>query len=313
MRLIDIKRGIDIAYENFDPRYGTGNNGIHIIDNIQKLKIAILELYDIGFIERREGSIIDIYTIIECSMTDRLIVDNSQISGYKNLLDNLKVAIDLFHQWINRYLTTEDLDTTISIKLPQISNLDELAQNCLWIRKSLSRVVSEIGGEAKFNHLEYGSNWVIIDVQTIEAVTLVAAIVVSAAKSAKLYSEFKLNMAKMEQIKLDAEIVKTVYQANLSILKHDINSDSIKIEKEHFLDKSNPERIKRIEVAIDNMKELISAGGEVHPSLIASKEVVEKFPSFKEIAINKNIVAELPRNNDVGTNKNPEDKEPDKE
>lgn len=81
MRLIDIKRSINIAYENFHPKYGS-NNGNYYIDNIQAMKVAIQELYNIGIIGYNEKSL-DMYSIVISYVTDRMVLDGNQINGYK--------------------------------------------------------------------------------------------------------------------------------------------------------------------------------------------------------------------------------------
>lgn len=80
MRLLDLKKHINNAYEYFKPKYDN-SNGNYYIDNVLALKEAIQNLYDAKIIIKNELEI-NIFTIIASSMTDRLIVSSSQITNY---------------------------------------------------------------------------------------------------------------------------------------------------------------------------------------------------------------------------------------
>ena len=60
MRLLDIKRYINIAYENFDPKFSTSGS-YYYLDNILQTKKAIKALLDSGILEHSLLKI-DIYT-----------------------------------------------------------------------------------------------------------------------------------------------------------------------------------------------------------------------------------------------------------
>lgn len=53
MRLIDIKRYINIAYENFNPKFSSNGN-YHYLENVQQIKTALQALRDAGILEFSE-------------------------------------------------------------------------------------------------------------------------------------------------------------------------------------------------------------------------------------------------------------------
>lgn len=127
MRLIDIKRSINIAFENFHPKFSSNNtNNTYYIDDIQKVKVAIRELDHIGFLHIKDSND-DLLAQINASITNRFILNGTQNEAYKTLFDKLSYSIVMLHQWINNYVTTEETETTINIKLPQIDNLKDFA------------------------------------------------------------------------------------------------------------------------------------------------------------------------------------------
>lgn len=78
MRLLDIKRYINIAYENFKPDYSNSSNVTnHYLYNVLNLKIAIQALYDSNILMYSDTEV-NAYTLIMSSMTDRLILDGNQ-------------------------------------------------------------------------------------------------------------------------------------------------------------------------------------------------------------------------------------------
>ena len=88
MRLLDIKRYINFAYENFDPKFSSGNS-TYYLDNVLNLKKSIQALYDSEILVFSETEI-DAYTLIVSSITDRFILDGNQHNTYKRELDKLK-------------------------------------------------------------------------------------------------------------------------------------------------------------------------------------------------------------------------------
>ena len=136
MRLIDIKRYINIAFENFSPKY-SNSNGNYYIDNVLNVKKAVQALQKARFVSLDNPLLEN----INASITDRLILNNSQDSQYQILFNKIQYMITALHEWANSYIPTEERDTTVNIKLPPIENLKDLSVTASIIQKSFSRVV----------------------------------------------------------------------------------------------------------------------------------------------------------------------------
>lgn len=131
MRLLDIKRHINIAYENFDPQLSS-SGGNYYFNNVQSVKKAIQALCEAGFLP--ENIKMSVSDILDCQ-TDRLILDNGRYNAYTRDLNRLKVTINILNEWINQYIPTEETETIVNIKLPPINTLADFASSANWIKK----------------------------------------------------------------------------------------------------------------------------------------------------------------------------------
>lgn len=272
MRLLDIKRYINIAYENFDPKFSTSGS-YYYLDNILQTKKAIKALFDAGILEHSLLKI-DIYTQIIESLRDRFSLDGTQYTNYKKELDKMKYTIGIMYKWINRYVPTEDSEDIINIKLPAVQDIGALSKICSLIDKALSQTVSEYGQQVKFKQLDYGSSWITISVVTSGAAALVIALAKAAFYVAKKYYGIKLMAKEYERYSMGNEIMKTIKETNEKIIQSEMARLAEDVEKECYKGQdSDPERIGRIRVAISDLTKLIELGGEIHPSaLLEEKE-----------------------------------------
>lgn len=283
MRLIDIKRYINIAFENFSPKY-SNSNGNYYIDNVLNVKKAVQALQKARFVSLDNPLLEN----INASITDRLILNNSQDSQYQILFNKIQYMITALHEWANSYIPTEERDTTVNIKLPPIENLKDLSVTASIIQKSFSRVVSEFGGELKIKQFDHGSYWIVLDANDIETVKFVGTLVSAGwciAKSSvfliKSYLEIQ-SMGLDNQIKkLDIErLEREVIKKRAEEKAKELNEEYFKRENEKETDIN--ERLDRIAASLSEIVKLLKIGGEVYPALTSSPEVEEVFPNFKE-------------------------------
>lgn len=268
MRLLDIKRYINIAYENFKPDYSNSNVTTHYLYNVLNLKIAIQALYDSGIMVYSYTEI-NAYTLIMSSMTDRLVLDANQYNAFKKELEKLKYTISVLHSWISRYVPTEETEDIINIKLPVIKDMASLVKSCAMIDKALTQSVSEFGGEIKFKQLDYGSSWITISAATSAAAAFIMGLSKAAFYVAKKYYAIKLMSKEYERYSMATDIMRTLKEVNEKIIKEEISKKAEEIEKEYYPnEKSEPERVGRLRNAINELTKLIELGGEIHPSAI---------------------------------------------
>lgn len=310
MRLLDIKRYINIAYENFDPKFSNSGN-YYYLDNILQTKEAIQALYDANLLECSPTSI-NVFSKITESLRDRFILDANQHNVFKKECDKVKFTIDILYQWINKYVPTEETETLINIKLPQINTLTDFAVSANCIKKALSQTVAEIGGNIQVKQLDHGSYWLIIDVGTIEAVTLVGVLVGAAYKIVIKVINMLKAIEELNSIKLDNQY-KELQIDEKEYIKAKAQEEAKRINREQFDNKDEDpanfnEREGRICVSIEELVKIIRAGGEIHQSLEAPKTVSELYPKYNTslsltpIALLSGQESNDRKNNDTGKN-----------
>lgn len=293
MRLIDIKKYINIIYDNFVPSFNNTANG-YFIENVQDLRIAIINLYKVGFLEYTDDEE-DVFHIIYSSLAEHMVIGSSRIEEIKFKLLNLEMAIKMMHNWINRYVPDNEDEETINIKLPDIIKIEDLIKASTLINKSLSQSIAEIGGELRVKHLDYGSSWLIISAGTVLGAKLVMAIAKAAFDIAKKYYGVKMMQQQYERYSMGTEMLRTVKEANEKIIASDSRTLAEHIERE-FYSKSDNERIERLRVSISEMSKLIELGGEVHPSLLTASHDDVKVPDYNSLINVIKSAGELPRN-----------------
>ncbi len=294
MRLIDIKGAINFAYEHYNPQY---NDNTCIIDNILNCKLALEKLYEVDLLEWRNDTINAFTKILEYS-TDRMVSDSSRYDILKDTLEKMRFTIKFFYDWINRYYPYEEDETTIDIKLPELTRISDLKRATSLIEKSLTPVVSEIGGEVKIKHLEYGSSWIVIGLGIPIAVKLVTGIANAAINISKEFISLKNAYQQYERNKMRTDILRTLKETNELLLKNQTRLLAEEVELNNYPE-SNNERTERIRVSIHEMSKLMDLGGEIYPGLIESvpesKDLSSDYKMLKKL-IDNIAVAELPRN-----------------
>lgn len=272
MRLIDIKRYVNIAYENFKPQFSS-NGSYHYLENVQQIRKALQALRDAGILEYSETKF-DITDQILSFMMKRYVLDSNQYNVYKNEFSKIQATVTVMHQWINRYVPMEDSEDIINIKLPVIQDIGALSKICSLIDKALSQTVSEYGQQVKFKQLDYGSSWITISVVTGGAAALVMALAKAAFYVAKKIYGIKLMAKEYERYSMGNEIMKTIKETNEKIIQCEMAKQAEDVEKAYYKDQeSDPERVGRIRAAISELTKLIELGGEIHPSaLLEEKE-----------------------------------------
>lgn len=299
MRLIDIKRSINIAFENFHPKFSSNNTGTYYIDDIQKLKVAIRELNHIGFLHIKDSND-DLFAQINASITNRFILNGAQNEVYKTLLDKLSYSIVMLHQWINNYVTTEETEKTINIKLPQTNELRKFSITIDLLESSLSEIsIINGGGEIKIEQLDHGSLWVIISVCSTQIVKAISKAANAALEIAKKKVELDLMKETLKRSKIETQAIESYAKLQGTFINQLLQEYSEQLEEQNEEDSNGlakAERRNRYKKALNELTTLISAGTEFHPSLTAAQEVIDKFPKFDRQVEFKTPIADLPRN-----------------
>ena len=287
MRLIDIKRSINVANKNFEFSRST-SSGNYYIYGIQGLKIAFRELIKCNFLNTDNEFVQEILS----SSSDSLNSDSTQYNSRLEFLKYVQFLLTNLHVWINDYVPSDQEEDVINIKMPNSRTFDELTKVSKELHLAFSPVVNDYeGGKIEIVQFDHGSFWCIVRVGT--ASLLIAGLVWSGAVVAKKIMECRTSYEVYRNVKLRNDLLKELKELAESEVKLVIAQEAAMIQNEHF-NKEDNEQLERIKNSINNISELILKGTEIQPSLTAPEEVENLFPDFNKLPLIESKVKRLP-------------------
>ncbi len=193
-------------------------------------------------------------------------------------------------------------EESISVKLPEPSNFEDLVKTMSVLQKSISHIVvhKDIEGSIKINNWEHGSYWVDLFLGTQAAVTVVSAVAWSAAVVSKKFNENKVLEKTIRAMEIKNESLEDILESQKEMTRILIENETNSVVNKYYDDR-DPEHFKRVKETIKTFARLIQDGAEVHPSLMAPENVKNLFPNYKKI---NSIVSQVKR-----IEKKPEDGE----
>lgn len=297
MRLIDIKQNIDIAKKSFNPTF-PASNGNYYVSNILETKKGIDALIKAHILPTHGTDEEEFLNVIQSAFTDTVFVSSSQQSSFVNFSNRLKFLIATFSIWIDGYITTDEKDTTINIKLPQINGLSDLSEKISLLEKSLNGISTINGGsEVKVEQLDHGSLWIIIAVCSTQIVKALIIAINSALDIAK--KKIELDQAKeiLKRTQMENGAIENLINIQEKVIEQLIQEqvESTKYKKpEDANGLTEAEQKNRYTKSLTELTKLIVAGTEFYPALCASSEIQDSFPSFKQLE-RQGPLPELPR------------------
>ncbi len=173
---------------------------------------------------------------------------------------------------------------SISVKLPEPANFEELVKTMSILQKSISQVVvhKDIEGSVNINNWEFGSFWLELLLGTQAAVAVVSTIAWSAAVISKKFNENIILEKTIRAMEIKNESMEDILKSQKVMTNQLIEAETNSVIQKHFTD-SDPEHYKRVEFTIKTFAKLIQEGAEVHPSLLAPEKVKNLFPNYKNI------------------------------
>lgn len=291
MRLIDIKKSINIAWDNIQPITVEEFSDNIRINNTDKLKIVLDELMDIKFIQQNDSSI---YPIVVASSSKSILFDKSKHKNISLAITELQKSIYLTNRWINGYVPSEQDEETVNIKLPQINNFDVLNKVANELRLAFSTVISEYdGGKIEIVQFDHGSFWCVIKVGT--ALLLFTGLAWAGAVVAKKTIECKSAYEVYRNASARNEMLEELIRLNKVQIDTVIEQEAKLIQQEHFSKEDN-EQLERIKNSILNISELILKGTDIQPAIAAPEDVKNLFPDFNCLPLIESRTKKLTEN-----------------
>lgn len=279
MRLLELKKSIDFASQNFQYKE-SNSNGIYYITDVNKVKLGLLELKKVNFLNEKYIKILSpIFDSVGTS------ISYSDINLYRQITSTLKIishTIEFLNYWFKLSMPEEE-ENIVNIKLPEISNFSELEFISKKLEGNFSRVVSEIdGGKVEIKQFDHGSFWIVLAVGVPAAVFLIASIAWSAAVVAKKMNECKITCAEVKKANLQVEAIQQLVDYQKRMINELAMREAESIENKCFPNNDN-ERSQRIREAIKDTAELLIKGVQIQSALSAPENVSNLFPDYKKL------------------------------
>ena len=275
---------------------------MYSINNLNTIRSVISNIGKMGLFEKYIDILkeLAIFTTIE----DQMALQYSE--GYKIVehLDTLKTLCSNFLETLIKIIPPEDANS-INIKLPPISDFDELSKVTRNIHLGLTQVVylEDLQGQTKIVSVENGSIWFNVFVGSTEALYVIASLVWASAVIYKKIQEGKSHAEYAKRIKIKNEYLKELQNAQKTELDLMIKAEAEYIQSSHF--KMNaPESFERIKNSISIFAELIEKGAEIHPSLVVPENVSNLFPNPASLINLESKIKKIESSNNKNTTNN---------
>ena len=187
----NLKKSLEYLGE-YKSEYISGENGgkPYLISNLDLLRKGIDLLSDIDFLNpyvsilMNESAFYDTFKVKEnFTSSDHTIITHN--------IRNLEIGIRFLLEYFDFQTSQEKESESISVKLPELNNFDELSKISNELKKAIELPIidSKIeNGKSEILTAERGSIWLIIGLGSLAAVRLVAAIANAAISIRKIYS-----------------------------------------------------------------------------------------------------------------------------
>lgn len=271
-----IKQQLQSILKRLEWEKKTLSNGtLFDLSGLKNIRTVINDLSSIGLFEDVTTKLKN--SAIFTSADDTMRIQHTETRSIESDLNLLKTLTSNFLNVLFKTVPEEDLNS-INIKLPEISDFDELSKVSRELHLGLTQVIlnDEIKGQTKIVSVENGSIWLNVFVGST-AVSVIASLVWSSAVIYKKIQEGKLLEQQVRGLKVKNDSLEDILKAQKAETNLMIKAEAEHISSEHF--KENlPENIGRIKNSITTFADLIGRGAEVHPALVAPENVSNLFP-----------------------------------
>lgn len=183
-------------------------------------------------------------------------------------------------------VTPEENPDSVSIKLPNVTDFEDLSRFSSDFHKVLSQAIinEEIGGKVEISSVENGSIWLDVLLGSSAAVTLVAGLAWSGAVIFKKIQEGRILEKQVKALDIKNDGLKEIQEKQKIQLDQLVEMEAKHLFSENFKE-NDPEQIERLKHSIKLLADLLFKGAEVHPALQAPEKVSNLFPDFKNLEL----------------------------
>jgi hypothetical protein len=280
--LVENIKNLTITTSNINQGNGTV---ITTFRNIKAFKNALNNIEKTGLlkneIETLRFSELFVLNNDEYNMNSTLAAEiTNQIARIKKLLSEVLNALES--------VSLTDVENTVYVKLPLVSNFDVLAEFSQKFQIVLSQAIinDDIQGEVKIVGIEEGSIIIKVFVRTVVALNLVAGIAYSSMYIYKL----NIDNQRISEIVRNSKVIDNIKEQYLSELETSLAEDlkektalEAKYLQEKYFKTQDNEQLKRLEYSIKTLSELIEKGAEINPAINTPEETKLLFPDKSKL------------------------------
>ncbi|MFC5044693.1 hypothetical protein ACFSTE_22440 [Aquimarina hainanensis] len=258
-----------------------GNNGMSYFDKLVGFRKAINKLEKTGLLidEINELRSSAIFT----TNKDRISLNINEARPLKAKLENLINLVGSLSKSFKE-ITGETNENSISIKLPEVTDFEDLSKFSSDFHKILSQAIvnDEINGQVRIDSVENGSIWLDVYLGSIAAVTLIGSLTWSAAVIFKKFKEGQLIEQHVKSLEIKNDSLKEIQEKQKRALDLMIEAEARELYNESFEGDDN-EQIERLKLSVKMLSNLIEKGAEIHPALNQPEQVSNLFPDMKKL------------------------------
>ena len=223
-------------------------------------------------------------------------INPEAVTETRNCVTKLVTAIESLRGFFNDMKLPAPADNQVFVRLSHVENLTELSRQIEILEKALSQTIldSKLGGKLEVASVDNGSVWLLLIVGTPAAVTFIGGLAWAAAVVFKKAQEGLLVQQHVGSLKIKNEALDQIREAQGKLLNEMVEAEARHLDKETYGEDESPERLKRIQFAIESLQTLIEKGAEIHPALNAPEQVSNLFPNFKNLGLVESKIKQIP-------------------
>lgn len=275
------------------------NSSTFILNGTQKVIKAVEELKQLNFLTTEINELMSLENIYYSkSEKDEIRVDHPSARKFKEIVSEIYTKSIAVLDAIDQAIPNQK-ENSISIKLPDYSDLDQLQKFFNKLNNSLDKAlkIEQIKGSVTIQNFDSGSLWVELVINGgTKAISFVGSLTYAAVVLSKKVKENKLMQANIDSLNIRNESMKDLQSALKKQIDAITEAETKNLLGEQKIQCDN-EDLERMKHSVKTLAELITEGTQIKHALNAPEEVAENFPDFSNINLIESTIKQIEENN----------------
>lgn len=284
MRLLEIRYVLSINLEKLhvDANDIPGSPNINLTGFSAGVEAAKV-IKKTGVLQKETKALLVIKEIANSAL-DEIVVTRKTATLFVSAMNELKSHTEIIYDTLEEFLK-KGTKESVSIKLPISNDLEEIANTMSKLKLALeqSLVNPFVNGHIELIGFDRGSNWIDVGLGSLLALQFLGAMIRLIYESKNKEIELATKREMVRSVKIQNDLKEKFCEAIDKELEEYYSHRVDNLLSIAKIDKPEPEYPARLGHSLRLLSELVSKGLEVHPSLIAPKEEIDKFPDPKRL------------------------------